>query len=1506
VTQLDHWKASLLDPCDPLLDLGAAGGLPVAGDPIRLAFVLGAGGGLELDAPAERIAPLRRAARDASDCALWLGLGLMVWDRARIAPIVMWPVELAPDGRIVTARGLAPRLNDLLAHELRERFDATLAFDSDLTAVLRAAGAIADAQPDWRIERSARLVTASFARFDAWRDIRDIDVTTSLPLAWLSGAAQAPALPAPITDVTAPLDADASQLAAIAAAGAGGSFVLEGAPGTGKSQTIANVVVHATAAGKTVLVVSDRLAALDSVHSRLTALGLAEFCLALHGEQADPARALDVMGKALDRAFRPGAGPSGDSTRLSELRTALDTHRAALHAPTPFGMTAYDVLARLVELRTTPCAALAEHDAAALERTRFAQRLTAVSALADAASAVEPVAMHPWRAAAFESWNVAGVARARTALEDTREAADELAGALADVSALVPRLVARTPEQLKALGQLAELAAASPRPGAELLTSTRSSRDDIGERVALIRARGGGAIDTPREPGEFTAIAARHRVLADELDETFTDAVTAIDAGALWAQLKRWTQSMAPLRYMALRAVRAEVRAAALPCRLETDEAMLVALEAAIAERACRVALESAAEPARRWFGELGKGLPLGLDLNAIDSAGAWATELRRAFDRIAVGGGEAGKQAAWRALVAQVSAAPDTTAELAPFSRLAAAVTRWDATLVELAAATGLPAAQLGAGIDHLSELRGQLAALHAAVDSIADWACFDLARRAAVVAGIGPAIAAIERGDLHADDLADAWERATLLAWLSAELYSVPALAKFDGTTQHSRVAAFVDVDRGALAMARTRAVARLSERVPRISRLPGPDEDPELAALRRARGESPPPALRALLSAIPTLAGKLAPCVLATPQAVAQHLDRALPAFDLVVFDEASRLPVALALGALARARAAIIVGDSRQLAPADGDGLLAVAHAAKLPALALSTHYRSRHEDLFAFANRRYYGERLELRPAPNGTDLGVSWRRVAGFVEANLSNRAEAEAIVAEAVARAGRSLAIVAMSRAQRELIEDLLPPGSDVLVGTPDRMQGEERDDILVSLTGTPGMLALPDAWLAVATTRARERMTIFASFDPEDVPADSPVAELVAFARAGGGASRAAENGEPASAITAAIARALAERGWILRHRVGCGAYRIPLAVVDPNDPTRYVLAIEDDGPVYATASSARERDRLRAQELVRLGWRLHRIWSLDWWHDAEREIARAHGAITAAVAAGRHKTQPPIAPRERRIARGSAPVAMSSAAARGSATTGGPATTRGSAPTAAPAREKLALPLPAPADDTAPMALGSGPNDAPGELDSGWTQPTRLPRGAIVVAPYIAAAIPAGRRVPDDMFAPRHLDELGKVVEQVLAAEAPMHVDLLARRVGAYFGVGRVTEKVVDQVRVALAGRGRWGDELGVVWRLDQDPMSVPPVRVMSSNAAGRRDIGEVPLVEVAAAARIVVERGHDVPAADLLRDCARLLGFARITDRVTARVALGVRLAASRELIALADGRARMPA
>ncbi len=1551
--RLDRWKQSLLDPNERLFDLGGEDGLGIAVDPVRIAFSLAAGSTLAFEPGAEsgfdagrlRVPlasdelsrELRRlrlsvnAGRANAEHVLWFALGMLTWidegGLLRRAPLALWPVELvmAADGspRLRASRDMHPRINEpLFDHLLRTR-DIALSTgpDFDLGALLEHVGAIVGTLEGWSLERTSRLVTLSFASFDLWRDLDAAgdSLFASTPARWLAGEDTPPALVAGGgEDLLAPLDADASQIAAISAAAAGNSFVLHGAPGTGKSQTIANLAIHCASHGKTVLVVSDRASALDVVHSRLAAVGLGELCLPLH---AGRKRVLDTLGRVFDRTFKPVAGISFGNGRLVELRTSLDAYTAALHKVGPLGMSVHDVLGRLVELRTTPRAALADRDAAALDAGTFTRRRAAVRALADAGAAVEPVAGHPWRSSAVESSSAHDTARVTAALDNAASAIDALTSALTEVAALVPGFVARTHDQLRALGALADLAAGSPRPGAELLTSMRGARhDDIGERVALIRARGGGTLDIPRDPGSFLAIATRHRALAAEVEELFTELVDEVPAAELWSQLKRWSSSVAAVRYMALRSVRLAIKVAAQSGQLETDEAMLGALEAVIAERACRDALLAAAEPARRWFGELG-GDPLTLDLSRIEDAVTWGIELRKSFEQVTITGGEVSRQAAWRSLVAQVSASSSSvdhsTGVSLPFARLAAAILRWEPSLVELAAASGVPSTQLGAGPDHLVALREQVATLRLAVGSFTNWTRFHLARYAADVVGVGSAVAAIERGDLDTSELADAWERATLLAWLDCEIEETPALAAFQGATHHSHVAAFADLDRGALALVRARAVARIAERMPRAK----DSSDPELVALKQELEAAKPRPLRTTLSELSTLLPRIAPIMLASPHALAEHLDRALPAFDVVVFDEASRLPVSSALGAIARATSMIVVADARQLAPVDGsEGLLDVALAAKLPSLSLATHYRSRHEDLFAFVNTRFYNNRVEMFPAAHSSaELGIAWRHVDGVADEHGCNRAEAEAIVADVRARLAdaaqrpRTFAIVALSHAQQALIEELLDSacvadlalsaargadGEHLLVGTPDRLQGEERDVVYLSL-GDAGQaieaLSSPQAQpaLSVALTRAREHLTIVSSFTPEDLSTRTEallLCELLAFARARGGAGKPADVAEAASPIMAALARSLTDRGWTLKHQVGSGPYKIDLAVVDPNDPSRYVLAIEHDGRTYASAGSARSRDRLRVQLLTQLGWRVHRVWSLDWWLDAEREIQRAHGAIVAAIASTRQ--------RRMTLQPGPRPVRARTSLA--------PRITTPPVVPITPEATRL--------DDTlrtsaASLAAGSGPTDA---LDMQWTldegsgpvTKVRLPRGAIGIGPYTAAAVPAGRRAPSDMFAPRYAGELQKCIEQVLAVEAPLHIDVLARRVGAYFGVGRVTPPVLEQIKAALVGRGKLGDEPGIVWRADQDPSSVPPVRVAGQSATARRDITEVPLSEVAAAARIVVERASGVAATDLVRDCARLLGFARITEQVTARVSQGVKLATARELISIDAGKAHL--
>ena len=1565
-----------------------------------------------------RLVAIRRAHRaeltEAGVHTLWLALGLLTWceadGTAHSAPLALWPAELERSTggtlRLVAAEGIEPRLNPVLVEKLRRDFDLVLAMPEgvdpaarfDLPALFEAAEGLAVTRPGWGVERVAKLGLFSFAQLVLWQDLElrsdallaspvvahlaAAGTSSAAPFAQPSiAAAEAVTRPRATSEILAPLDADASQLAAVAAAAAGATFVLDGAPGTGKSQTIANLIAHCISHGKTVLFVSNKIAALEVVHQRLAAVGLGEFCLELHGGKASPDVALTRLTRVLERAFRPGAGPSGDDARLAELRIALDAHVAALHKVGPFGRSMHDVMGRLVELRTTPRAALAERDAVGLDRATLDRRRIAVEHLAAAAIPVEPVATHPWRASAIEcplSGPTLDVRdRAIAALDETAEAVAALGVAVREVAGLVPGFVGRTRDQLQALGALAALAAASPRPGAELLTQIRSGRgDDISERVALIRARGTGTIEVPRDPMTFLVLAHKHRALATEVEDWFTEAVANLDAPALWAQLRKWTASVAPLRYVALRTARAEVRAAAQPAQLSSDDAMITALEAVIAERACRAALLAAAEPAKRWFGDLSPGhrsdsgdfpsgggpeaFPLGLDLPKVDAAVAWAAELRRAFDTTDVIGGDQGRSAAWRALVAQVAAgpagsAPDAVlagphevdprhAVTAPFFALATAVARWIPSLARLCDAVGIDAATLGAGEDHLGALRERVETLRHAVDSLRDWVTFHTMRRAALAVGVGPAVAAIERGDLGAAELAHAWERATLLAWADAEITETPALARFHGASHHAQVSAFADLDRGALALARARTLVRLADRVPRAVKPHDPssvDASGELAILmselEKLRGNRQVRPLRDLLTALPTVLPRLAPALLMSPLAAAQLLDPSLPKFDVVVLDQAAQLPIPVAIGALSRGTSAVIVGGEPP------GGVYGAAIVAKLPVLRLAWHYRSRHEDLIAFANERSYANRLQVFPtAQSSPDLGISWRRVEGTYDRDgtRQNVMEAEAVVADVLARLRdplqrtRSIAIVTMSAAQQELIEDLVDaarredPTLDALIEPPvdaaaafepllikqvGAIHGDERDVVLVSIGYAPdpggvltmdlGPLSEPggEHALTVAITRAREQLVVFSSFAPEDLHDDAPagvreLAALLGFARTGGRAARSTDEAPPASPITAAIARALIERGWTVRHQIGCGAYKVDLAVVDPNDNDRYVLAIEHDGTAYASATAARDRDRLRPQVLAQLGWRLHRVWGLDWWADAERETQRAHGAIVTAIAASRQR-RAPVAPVK---ARSSRPSGLLYARRDGDAS--GPLTVGRIAAGSAPIVQ-----IPPKAAEIL-LASGSGPTEAtPISALEGNTTPTRIriKRGAIVIGPYTAAAIPNGRRTPDDLFAPRHLAELGKVVEQVLAAEAPMHVDLLARRVGGYFGIGRVTQRVTDQVRTALSGRGRYGDEQQVVWRLDQDPDAVPAVRVAGHGPTARREIAEVPLSELAAAARIVVERAHGIMANELVRDSARLLGFPRLTEQVTARIAEGVQLAVSREMIRISDGRALLP-
>lgn len=163
----------------------------------------------------------------------------------------------------------------------------------------------------------------------------------------------------------------------------------------------------------------------------------------------------------------------------------------------------------------------------------------------------------------------------------------------------------------------------------------------------------------------------------------------------------------------------------------------------------------------------------------------------------------------------------------------------------------------------------------------------------------------------------------------------------------------------------------------------------------------------------------------------------------------------------------------------------------------------------------------------------------------------------------------------------------------------------------------------------LNVAVTRAKHSVVLVSTFrgDELDEPKCQTTGmrllrEYALYAGRGGTLDRRAQQAAEINAFERDISDALLKRGMILQPQYGVSGYRIDFVVGHPSAPGRWVLAIECDGATYHSAQSARDRDRLRQEHLQRLGWKFHRIWSTEWFKDKPAEVERAWNALQAAI--------------------------------------------------------------------------------------------------------------------------------------------------------------------------------------------------------------------------------------------------------------------------------------------
>jgi very-short-patch-repair endonuclease len=502
-------------------------------------------------------------------------------------------------------------------------------------------------------------------------------------------------------------------------------------------------------------------------------------------------------------------------------------------------------------------------------------------------------------------------------------------------------------------------------------------------------------------------------------------------------------------------------------------------------------------------------------------------------------------------------------------------------------------------------------------------------------------------------------------------------PELWRLNGTSHEETRRKFADLDKAVIELTQLDVAHKASRAtVPRGERGKA-RETTEYALLQhemaKQRAHIP---IRQLLLRAGKAIQALKPCFMMSPMSVAQFLEPGHLHFDLVVMDEASQLRPEDALGAIARASQLVVVGDPKQLPPtsffqrtladeddqeeqtiaAENESILDISLGLYQPVRRLRWHYRSQHHSLIAYSNDAFYDGDLVVFPSAyhDHPDLGVKFVAVQGILH-NRRNAVEAErvvdAVLDHIAVHPGESLGVVTMNFDQRELIEELLyarlandsfastwiedreDTAEPFFIKNLENVQGDERDVIFISVTygkDAQGNMfqrfagvnsASGHRRLNVMVTRAKKRTVVFSSLDGDDikVTAATPwgvraLKGYLDYAKKGISAQPEISPGaEPSNQHEAAIGYLLKEQGYDVIPQVGVSGYFIDLAVRHPNKPGAFLLGIEFDGKSYHSGRSARDRDRLRQMTLEKQGWKIHRIWSTDWFKNRDAEVER-----------------------------------------------------------------------------------------------------------------------------------------------------------------------------------------------------------------------------------------------------------------------------------------------------
>lgn len=1217
---------------------------------------------------------------------LFLALGALKYkqsdqeEKERLAPLLFLPVRLIRDahGRYkVEYNGEDLGDNLSLRVKLKDEFGIELPKWQEEQPPTQYADEVSKAirlQKGWEVDPNfAALGFFQFSKIVMYHDlepskweqsqspIEDEDIVALLSEGYQGGdqtySDDQPVDPLRPPDQIAEIfSADSSQTLAILRALTGQSMVIEGPPGTGKSQTISNLIAEFVAQGKKILFVSEKMAALEVVFRKLDQAGIGDACLELHSRSSRRREFYEELKRIMSLRGEL-AGQQAELNRLATVREQLNAYCQAVNEPVePWGLSPHQAIGLASRLPAETDEDIPHRipfqDLKTLTQEKFKEHLPLIASYQNLLRSIGTPKDHPFFGCGIRvvtpGQNLEISSGLQTAVTEL-QSATERAAKLAKTLFLQP---IQKPSDIQVLHACVKRAVeAPPYDGVAVkLDSWRAHETAIRECITHLQNK--------------QSIREKRR---SAVHETIWDADLGLIVQTLDVWVTKWFKFLSGEYKLRLK----ELQNYLQNPNIASTEALLIAKEIQSAQVSKRFIRENSAVMANlfgaQWQGET-------TDPKVIARILDWCLELRSAVEQGAVPQGlldffqaahtniglaEEAQNAARlmdQALqsirsVSQRIQFPERDLENENLAHITQRVQNWHQNLSRLN-----EVAQLNIAVEKLQE---------SGLNSVADlglvW----------------------DKAPTH---LRDGVERAYYEGIL---LEAVNTRLPLQGLNRHDHeeiIRQFHNLDDLLLRYNRSKVRHAHIRSLPDWSMAAG-----NLGQVKRQcelrRGHR---SIRWAIENAGAAIQQMKPVFLMSPLSVAQYLPRETNMFDVVIFDEASQIKPEDALSAIVRAGQTVVVGDSKQMPPTaffdklvgddddqEEDEVQIVGQMESLLALMaaacgsnrstdLRWHYRNLHPALIRPSNAAFYNHRLVVFPSPvlvgaDGLKFHYSSQDVydRGKTRKNMAQAARvAQAVITHFKSRPHESLIVVAFSKQQEEAIEDALElefhreptllasfnsrhPFERFDVKNLESVQGDERDVVYISVGYGPderGYTAMSfgpintdggDRRLNVLMSRARRRCEVFSSLKSSDMRVgENPqsgvilLKKFLQFAETGELDDPLPQAREEESIFEIQVAQALRGLGYEVDAQVGSIGFYIDLAVRHPDHPGAYVLGVECDGASYHSAKSARDRDKLRQAALEDRGWKLHRIWSTDWWQNPAAETARCKAAIDAAI--------------------------------------------------------------------------------------------------------------------------------------------------------------------------------------------------------------------------------------------------------------------------------------------